>query len=72
LDSGLVFASRKYRLGSQLRLETGVHHVALPPAEWHGRARHPDAERTVRHRRRFDSIQHATRAMGDWINFYNN
>ncbi|SEO07809.1 Integrase core domain-containing protein [Gemmobacter aquatilis] len=24
------------------------------------------------HRQRFDSIQHATRAIGDWISFYNN
>jgi putative transposase len=23
------------------------------------------------HRQRFDSIQHATRAIGDWISFYN-
>ncbi|WP_205029886.1 integrase core domain-containing protein [Cereibacter sphaeroides] len=23
------------------------------------------------HRQRFDSIQHATRAIGDWIAFYN-
>ncbi|WP_277749175.1 integrase core domain-containing protein [Paenirhodobacter populi] len=24
------------------------------------------------HRQRFDSIRHATRAIGDWISFYNN
>jgi putative transposase len=23
------------------------------------------------HRQRFDNIQHATRAIGDWISFYN-
>ncbi|PTX46854.1 putative transposase [Gemmobacter caeni] len=27
---------------------------------------------TCVHRQRFDSIQHATRAIGDWISFYNN
>ncbi len=36
------------------------------------------AERVIRtlkeqcvHRQRFDSFQHATRAIGDWIQFYN-
>jgi putative transposase len=24
------------------------------------------------HRHRFESIQHATRVIGDWISFYNN
>lgn len=50
--TGLVFCQPEiHHLGSHLRLETletGVHHAALPLAECHGRARHPDAERTVR------------------------
>lgn len=34
--------------GAQLRPEAGVHHAALPSAEWHGRARDPNAERAMR------------------------
>lgn len=34
--------------GPKLRPPAGVHHPALPAAERHGRARHPDFERAVR------------------------
>jgi putative transposase len=37
-----------HRAGSQLRLETGIHHATLPAAERHGRTRDPDAEGAMR------------------------
>ncbi|WP_420809869.1 integrase core domain-containing protein [Donghicola eburneus] len=58
--------------GPQLWPETGVHHPALPAAEWHGRKGHLHLQRTIHNRHRFESIQHATRVIGDWISFSNN
>ncbi|WP_280523352.1 integrase core domain-containing protein [Cereibacter azotoformans] len=57
--------------GAQLRPEAGVHHPALPQ-------QNGMVERVIRslkeqcvHRQRFESLQHAARAIGDWIAFYN-
>ncbi|WP_223870776.1 integrase core domain-containing protein [Salipiger aestuarii] len=40
----------------------------MPAAERHGRALHPDVEG---YRHHFESKQHATRVIADWIAFYN-
>ena len=40
--------SQLHAPGPQLRPEARVHHAALPAAERHGRARHPDAEGAMR------------------------
>lgn len=36
------------RSGSKLRIEARIHHASLSAAERHGRARRPDAKRTIR------------------------
>jgi putative transposase len=58
--------------GAQLWPETGVHHPTLPAAKWHGRGVIRTLKEQCTHRHRFESIQHATRVIGDWISFYNN
>nr|WP_277749200.1 integrase core domain-containing protein [Sinirhodobacter populi] len=54
----------------------GLEPVAVP---WLIPQQNGMVERVIRtlkeqcvHRQRFDSVQHATRAIGDWISFYNN
>jgi putative transposase len=70
-DNGLVFTSRKY---TALVKSYGLRQEFITPncPQQNGMV-----ERVIRtlkgqcvHRQRFDSIQHATRAIGDWINFY--
>lgn len=71
-DNGLVFTSRSYTalVRSYLRQEFITPHCP----EQNGMV-----ERVIRtlkeqcvHRHRFETLQHASRAIGDWIGFYNN
>ncbi|WP_223814339.1 integrase core domain-containing protein [Roseicitreum antarcticum] len=71
-DNGLVFTSRKY---TALVRSYGLKQEFITP---HCPQQNGMVERVIRtlkeqcvHRQRFDSIQHATRAMGDWIQFCN-
>ena len=71
-DNGLVFTSRKY---TALVRSYGLKQEFITP---HCPQQNGMVERVIRtlkeqciHRQRFDSIQHATRAIGDWISFYN-
>ena len=72
-DNGLVFTSRRY---TALVRSYGLKQEFITP---HCPQQNGMVERVIRtlkeqciHRQRFDSIQHATRAIGDWISFYNN
>jgi putative transposase len=71
-DNGLVFTSHKY---TALVRSYGLRQEFITP---HCPQQNGMVERVIRtikeqciHRQRFDSIQHATRAIGDWISFYN-
>jgi putative transposase len=71
-DNGLVFTSRKY---TALVKSYGLGQEFITP---HCPQQNGIVERVIRtlkeqcvHRQRFDSIQHATHAIGDWISFYN-
>ncbi|RHZ90799.1 IS3 family transposase [Cereibacter sphaeroides] len=71
-DNGLVFTSRRY---TALVSSYGLKQEFITP---HCPQQNGMVERVIRtlkeqciHRQRFDSIQHATRAIGDWIAFYN-
>jgi putative transposase len=71
-DNGLVFTSRKY---TAVVKSYGLRQEFITP---HCPQQNGMVERVIRtlkeqcvHRQRFDSIQHATRAIGDWISFYN-
>ncbi|SDL80024.1 integrase core domain-containing protein [Aliiruegeria lutimaris] len=71
-DNGLVFTSRKY---AALVRSYGLKQEFITP---HCPQQNGMVERVIRtlkeqcvHRQRFDSIQHATRAIGDWISFDN-
>jgi putative transposase len=73
-DNGPVFTNRSYTAlvrGYALRQELITPHTP----EQNGLA----AERVIRtlkdqcvHRHRFETLQHASRVIGDWISFYNN
>ena len=72
-DNGLVFTSRKY---TALVRSYGLRQEFITP---HCPQQNGMMERLIRslkeqcvHRQRFESIAHATRAIGDWITFYNN
>ena len=54
--------------GQKLRPEAGVHHALHPTAERSCGA--DDPEQCI-HRPRFETLQHASRVIGDWIQFYN-
>ena len=69
---GLVFTSRRY---TALVRSYGLKQEFITP---HCPQQNGMVERVIRtlkeqciHRQRFDSIQHATRAIADWISFYN-
>jgi len=71
-DNGLVFTSRRY---TALVRSYGLKPEFITP---HCPQQNGMVERVIWtlkeqciHRQRFDSIQHATRAIGDWISFYN-
>ena len=71
--NGLVFTSRKF---TALVRSYGLKQEFITP---HCPQQNGMVERVIRtlkeqcvHRQRFDNIQHATRAIGDWISFCNN
>jgi len=71
-DNGLVFTSRSYTAlvrSYGIRQELITPH--MPEQKWQGRACNPHAEGAVRTRHRFETLQHASRIIGDWIGFYN-
>lgn len=72
-DNGLVFTSRHY---TALVRSYGLKQEFITP---HCPQQNGMVERVIRtlkeqcvHRQRFESLAHATRAIGDWIQFYNN
>ena len=72
-DNGLVFTSRNY---TRLVRGYGLNQEFITP---HSPEQNGMVERVIRtlkeqcvHRHRFESLQHATRTIGDWIGFYNN
>lgn len=71
-DNGLVFTSRKY---TQLVRSYGLRQEFITP---HCPQQNGMVERVIRtlkeqctHRHRFETLQHASRVIGDWIQFYN-
>lgn len=72
-DNGLVFTSRSY---TALVRSYGLRQEFITP---HSPEQNGMVERVIRtlkeqcaHRHRFETLQHASRVIGDWINFYNN
>ena len=72
-DNGLVFTSRSY---TALVRSYGLRQEFITP---HCPQQNGMIERVIRslkeqciHRHRFESLQHASRVVGDWISFYNN
>ena len=71
-DNGLVFTSRSY---TALVRSYGLEQEFITP---HSPEQNGMVERVIRtikeqcaHRYRFESLQHASRVLGDWIQFYN-
>ncbi|MEC4723828.1 integrase core domain-containing protein [Noviherbaspirillum sp. CPCC 100848] len=71
-DNGLVFTSRSY---TALVKSYGLKQEFITP---HCPEQNGMVERVIRtlkeqcvHRHRFETLQHASRAIGDWIGFYN-
>lgn len=71
-DNGLVFTSRRY---TALVRSYGLQQEFITP---HCPQQNGMMERLIRslkeqcvHRQRFESLAHASRAIGDWIQFYN-
>lgn len=71
-DNGLVFTSRNY---TALVRSYGLHQEFITP---HCPQQNGMVERVIRtlkeqcvHRHRFETLQHASRAIADWIQFYN-
>jgi len=70
-DNGLVFTSRSYTLVKSY----GLQQEFITP---HCLEQNGLVERVIRtikeqcvHRQRFETLQHASRVLGDWIGFYN-
>ncbi len=71
-DNGLVFTSRNY---TRLVRSYGLRQEFITP---HSPEQNGMVERVIRtlkeqcvHRHRFETLQHASRVIGDWIGFYN-
>jgi putative transposase len=71
-DNGLVFTSRSY---TALVKSYGLQQEFITP---YSPEQNGMVERVIRtlkdqcvHRHRFESLQHASRVIGDWIGFYN-
>lgn len=71
-DNGLVFTSRSF---TALVRSYGLRQEFITP---HSPEQNGLVERVIRtlkeqcvHRHRFESLQHASRLIGDWIHFYN-
>ena len=71
-DNGLVFTSRSY---TALVRSYGLKQEFITPQTPEQNGLVEPVIRTLKeqsvHRTRFESLQHASRAIGDWINFYN-
>lgn len=72
-DNGLVFTSRSY---TAMVRGYGLQQEFITP---HSPEQNGMVERLIRtlkeqcvHRHRFETLQHASRVIGDWISFYNN
>jgi putative transposase len=72
-DNGLIFTSRSY---TALVRSYGLRQEFITP---HCPQQNGMVERVIRtlkeqcvHRHRFETLQHASRVIGDWIGFYNN
>jgi putative transposase len=72
-DNGLVFTSRNF---TALARSYGLRQEFITP---HSPEQNGMIERLIRtlkeqcaHRHRFETLQHASRLIGDWISFYNN
>lgn len=72
-DNGLVFTSRNY---TRLVRSYGLDQEFITP---HSPEQNGMVERVIRtlkeqcvHRHRFETLQHASRTIADWISFYNN
>lgn len=72
-DNGLVFTNRHF---TAIVRSYGLKQEFITP---HCPQQNGMVERVIRtlkeqcvHRHRFESIQHATRIIGDWISFHNN
>ena len=72
-DNGLVFTSRSY---TALVRSYGLRQEFITP---HTPQQNGMVERLIRtlkeqcvHRHRFETLQHASRVIGDWVGFYNN
>ncbi|MFN3279928.1 MAG: IS3 family transposase, partial [Paracoccus hibiscisoli] len=72
-DNGLVFTSRHF---TALVRSYGLKQEFITPHCPHQNGMVERVIRTLKeqcvHRHRFESIQHASRVIGDWISFYNN
>jgi len=71
-DNGLIFTGRSY---TKLVRSYGLRQEFITP---HNPQQNGMVERLIRtlkeqcvHRHRFESLQHATRVIGDWVGFYN-
>ena len=72
-DNGLVFTNRSY---TALVRGYGLRQEFITP---HSPEQNGMVERVIRtlkdqcvHRHRFETLQHASRVISDWISFYNN
>jgi len=72
-DNGLVFTSRSY---TRLVRSYGLRQEFITP---HSPEQNGMVERLIRtlkeqcvHRHRFETLQHASRVIADWVSFYNN
>ena len=72
-DNGLVFSSKSY---TRLIKSYGIKQEFITPYTPQQNGMIERLIRTVKeqcvHRHRFESLQHATRVIGDWFGFYNN
>lgn len=71
-DNGLVFTSRSY---TALVRSYGLRQEFITP---HSPEQNDMVEKLIRtlkdqcvHRHRFETLQHASRVIGDWVSFYN-
>ena len=71
-DNGLVFTSRSY---TALLKSYGLEQEFITPYSLEQNGMVERVIRTLKeqcaHRHRFESLQHASRVLGDWIGFYN-
>jgi transposase InsO family protein len=66
-----VHLKELYGPGTQLRTTTGVHHATQSGADGMVERLTRTLKEQCAHRHRFETLQHASRVIGDWIGFYN-